>query len=209
MSDKVACVVDCRNKLGEVPVWDEREQALWWVDIEGRLLQRYRPATGQVERWTMPERIGSFALREQGGLIVAFASGIAFYEPATGAMTGSLVIPSDAPPGVWYAYPVSFSDDVGNVTTVSFSGGALSQAVVGAGSAVMATAASFTVQGPPMYDLSGITPVDLGGGVIPDMAKPFPTRLSNVSVVADPTPPVAGMSAPKVTAVWEQGSVLP
>lgn len=127
----------------------------------------------------------------------------------TDAMTGSLVIPSDAPPGVWYAYPVSFSDDVGNLTTVSFSGGALSQAVVGAGSAVMATAASFTVQGPPMYDLSGITPVDLGGGVIPDMAKPFPTRLSNVSVVADPTPPVAGMSAPKVTAVWEQGSVLP
>jgi sugar lactone lactonase YvrE len=86
MSDKVECVVDCRNRLGEVPVWDEREQALWWVDIEGKLLQRYRPATGQVERWTMPERIGSFALRERGGLIVAFASGIAFYDPASGAI---------------------------------------------------------------------------------------------------------------------------
>jgi sugar lactone lactonase YvrE len=86
MSANVACVVDCRNALGEVPVWDVREQALYWVDIEGKLLQRYRPASGRVERWTMPERIGSFALREQCGLIVAFASGIAFYDLESGAI---------------------------------------------------------------------------------------------------------------------------
>ena len=67
----VACVVDARNKLGEVPVWDVREQALYWVDIEGKLLQRLAPATGEVKRWTMPERIACFALREKGGLIVA------------------------------------------------------------------------------------------------------------------------------------------
>ena len=80
MIARVECVVDCKNKLGEVPVWDAEEQALYWVDIEGRLLQRYRPATGAVERWEMPERIACFALREKGGLIVAFASGIAFYD---------------------------------------------------------------------------------------------------------------------------------
>jgi sugar lactone lactonase YvrE len=82
----VKCVVDCANKLGEAPLWDVREQALYWVDIEGKLLQRYRPDVGVVDRWRMPERIGSFALREGGGLIVAFASGIAFYELATGAI---------------------------------------------------------------------------------------------------------------------------
>lgn len=82
----VTCVVDCRNKLGEVPVWDVAEQALYWVDIEGRLLQRLTPATGKVERWEMPERIACLALREQGGLIVAFASGIAFYDLDTGAI---------------------------------------------------------------------------------------------------------------------------
>ncbi len=83
---RVSCVVDAKNRLGEVPVWDVREQALYWVDIEGCLLQRYRPATGEVERWTMPERIACFALRETGGLIVAFASGIAFYDLDSGAI---------------------------------------------------------------------------------------------------------------------------
>lgn len=82
----VTCVVDCRNRLGEVPVWDVAEQALYWVDIEGKLLQRLTPATGRVERWEMPERIACFALRESGGLIVAFASGIAFYDLDTGAI---------------------------------------------------------------------------------------------------------------------------
>lgn len=81
----VACVVEARNILGEGPVWDVAEQALYWVDIEGRLLQRLTPATGAVERWTTPERIACFALRDGGGLIVAFASGIAFYDPGPGA----------------------------------------------------------------------------------------------------------------------------
>ena len=80
MSESIRCVVDCHNRLGEVPVWDVKEQALYWVDIEGRLLQRYRPATGAVDTWTMPERIACFALREKGGMIVAFASGIALYD---------------------------------------------------------------------------------------------------------------------------------
>jgi L-arabinonolactonase len=84
MSETVRCVVDCRNKLGEVPLWDVKEQSLYWVDIEGRRLHRLTPATGAVEHWDMDERISSFALREQGGLIVAFASGIAFYDLDTG-----------------------------------------------------------------------------------------------------------------------------
>ena len=86
MAEAVTCVVDSHNRLGEVPVWDVAEQALYWVDIEGKLLQRYTPATGRVDRWDMPERIASLALREKGGLIVAFASGIAFYDLDTGAI---------------------------------------------------------------------------------------------------------------------------
>lgn len=84
MTDEVTCVVDAHNTLGEVPVWDDREQALYWVDIEGKRLQRYSPASGAVDRWKMPERIACFALREKGGLIVAFASGIALYDLDSG-----------------------------------------------------------------------------------------------------------------------------
>ena len=80
MTEPAACIVDCQNVLGEVPVWDVAEQALYWVDIEGAALHRLTPATGSIERWPMPERIASLALRESGGLIVAFASGIALLD---------------------------------------------------------------------------------------------------------------------------------
>jgi sugar lactone lactonase YvrE len=76
-------VVDCRNKLGEGAVWDVQDQAIWWVDIEGRKLQRHAPASGETRAWTLPERIGCFALREQGGIVCALESGFAFLDPET------------------------------------------------------------------------------------------------------------------------------
>lgn len=82
----VACVVDCKNVLGEVPVWDIAEQALYWVDIEGRLLQRFEPASGALRSWNMPERVCALALRAGGGVVLALASGFAFFDPETGAI---------------------------------------------------------------------------------------------------------------------------
>ena len=61
-----------------------RDRALWWVDIEGRLLQRLSTHSGEVTSWTLPERIGSYALRRDGGIVCAFASGFAFHDLDTG-----------------------------------------------------------------------------------------------------------------------------
>lgn len=83
---EITRAVDCRNILGEVPVWDVAEQALYWVDIEGALLQRFVPATGARRSWHLPERVCAFALREAGGLVLALASGFAFFDPETGAI---------------------------------------------------------------------------------------------------------------------------
>jgi L-arabinonolactonase len=80
----IRCAAQRFNKLGEVPVWDVAEQALYWVDIEGRALQRLHPETGEVRVWNLPERIGSFALRRRGGLVCAFESGFAFFDPQSG-----------------------------------------------------------------------------------------------------------------------------
>ena len=77
-------VYAAKDKLGEVPVWDVAEQALYWVDIEGRRLRRFDHTSGKVDEWIFPERICSFALRERGGLICALASGLIFFDPATG-----------------------------------------------------------------------------------------------------------------------------
>ena len=35
----IICVVDCHNVLGEAPLWDVAEQAIYWADIESCLLQ--------------------------------------------------------------------------------------------------------------------------------------------------------------------------
>lgn len=83
---EIRCVVDGHNTLGETPVWDMREQALFWVDIEGCTLFRLDPATGALRDFRFPERIASFALRERGGFLVALASSLALLDPATGRL---------------------------------------------------------------------------------------------------------------------------
>jgi sugar lactone lactonase YvrE len=80
----VELIVDCRNTLGEGLVWDADAQRLYWTDIEERQLWTLEPRSGAVHSLAVPERIGCFAPREKGGLVVAFASGFAFYDPETG-----------------------------------------------------------------------------------------------------------------------------
>ena len=40
-------VVDHPSETGEGPLWNDREQALYWVDIPAGQLFRYDPATGR------------------------------------------------------------------------------------------------------------------------------------------------------------------
>lgn len=72
--------------LGEGPVWDVREQALYWVDIRAPALRRMDGASGAVTTWPMPEMIGSLAVREAGGVLVALRSALAYFDPASGAI---------------------------------------------------------------------------------------------------------------------------
>ncbi len=70
--------------LGEGTVWCPEEQALYWVDIKAPCVRRWLAATGEVTTWSMPESVGSLALRRDGGIIVALRSGISFFDPETG-----------------------------------------------------------------------------------------------------------------------------
>lgn len=77
-------VAQTHDILGEVPMWDVETQRLWWTDIEGRVLRRVDPITGIFESWDLPQRLGSYALRAAGGLVCAFESGFAFFDPENG-----------------------------------------------------------------------------------------------------------------------------
>ena len=64
--------------LGEGPVWSARENALLWVDILGRKLQRLSLDDEAVTVWNMPEMIGWVIERAAApGYIAGFASGFA------------------------------------------------------------------------------------------------------------------------------------
>ena len=44
MSDpRIELIWDARNELGEGPLWDPREQKLYWLDSKGPTVNRYDP----------------------------------------------------------------------------------------------------------------------------------------------------------------------
>ena len=71
--------------VGEGPVWDVGDQALYWIDIVGRKVLRHDPHTGASRTWDVPDVIGSMALRRGGGAIVALTNGVHTLDFATGA----------------------------------------------------------------------------------------------------------------------------
>lgn len=70
------CVLDVRARLGESPHWSVAEQVLYWVDIKGRRLNRFDPASGENTVMELPEEIGCVARRRSGGFIAGLRSGI-------------------------------------------------------------------------------------------------------------------------------------
>ena len=91
-------VLDARAELGECPVWAADEQVLYWVDIRGKALHRFDPATGDDRAWPLPQQCGSFALRESGGAVLALVDGFYAFDFTTGEAT-FLAGPDDQPPG--------------------------------------------------------------------------------------------------------------
>lgn len=75
-----------RCSVGEGPVWDEAEQALYYIDILEKRVFRWDPANGDHRQWAVPDIVGSMALRRGGGAIVALGSGIHTLDLASGAV---------------------------------------------------------------------------------------------------------------------------
>jgi len=76
----VRCVLQAEDGVGESIVYDVRSNALVWVDIVGRRIQRLHLATGEVQRWPVEEFPTSIGLREEGGAIVGLTRGVALFD---------------------------------------------------------------------------------------------------------------------------------
>jgi len=83
---QATCVLPAGAQLGECPVWSPAEARLYWVDIDGRAVHRYDPATGLDEQRPAPGRPGSLALTATPGrLLVAVERRLAFFDWPSGA----------------------------------------------------------------------------------------------------------------------------
>ncbi|MFM7009394.1 MAG: SMP-30/gluconolactonase/LRE family protein [Betaproteobacteria bacterium] len=86
MQPRIEIVADLKNALGEGPIWDQATQRIYWLDgVAGRIF-RCKPDGSEVRTWEVPCRIGSMALRENGGAIVALASGLHLLDFETGGL---------------------------------------------------------------------------------------------------------------------------
>jgi D-xylonolactonase len=95
-------VWDLGAELGEGPVWDAARSCLWFVDIKGRRLHRYTPATGDNHTegrasWDAPDQIGFALPAEDGALICGVRGGLHRFDPASGDFTLILQVEEDRP----------------------------------------------------------------------------------------------------------------
>jgi sugar lactone lactonase YvrE len=79
--DVPECVWDLEAELGEGPVWDHRDDALWFVDIKQKRIHRWRE--DERRSWTAPAEPGFLAPRRAGGFVAGLKTGLHLFEPET------------------------------------------------------------------------------------------------------------------------------
>jgi len=85
---RVEALETAAARLGECPLWCELTGRLWWVDVLDAALWSHDPATGNCTRHPVTaRRLGSIALREAGGLLLACDNGLFKHDPETGEQT--------------------------------------------------------------------------------------------------------------------------
>jgi sugar lactone lactonase YvrE len=76
-------LVPAHNKLGETPIWEPEEKALYWVDWGGQPTCRYELATGQFSTFPVSQPVTALARRASGGWIAIAQNGLYAWDPLT------------------------------------------------------------------------------------------------------------------------------
>jgi sugar lactone lactonase YvrE len=83
---KAECVQVANAVLGESPLWDTDQGALYWVDTKRPAIYRYEPQRGQTAQWPMQEEAGCIGFAGKGRLVFAGAAGIGLLELGMGRL---------------------------------------------------------------------------------------------------------------------------
>ena len=84
---KFDLVIDANRELTETPIWDDRNQKLYWTDLFSGDIHEYDPQTGADKTWATGELIGSAVpCQDPGKLLCAIERGICLLDKATGQL---------------------------------------------------------------------------------------------------------------------------
>lgn len=97
MGNEVRSVWQGSALLGEGPVWDAAAGLLWFVDIKQHHVHRLDPRTDTVTRWSAPAQVGWVLPAADGRLIAGLQTGLATFDPATGAFMPLADVEPDMP----------------------------------------------------------------------------------------------------------------
>jgi sugar lactone lactonase YvrE len=84
-------------ELGEGPVWVERDQALWFVDIKKHQVHRYDPASDAKKSWDAPEQVGFILPAEGGGFVAGLQSGLYKFDESNGSFERIVEVEPELP----------------------------------------------------------------------------------------------------------------
>lgn len=97
VSERPAPTWELEAELGEGPVWVERDQALWFVDIKKQQIHRYDPASKAKRSWDVPEQVGFIFPMEGGGFVVGLQSGLYRFDEQSGGFELIVEVEPDLP----------------------------------------------------------------------------------------------------------------
>ena len=88
---------EIKAELGEGAFWNHKTQRLYWIDIEGKKLHIFDPATKTNRSFDTPSRIGTVVPANATEAMVALEDGIHIINIETGLLTMYAEIENDIP----------------------------------------------------------------------------------------------------------------
>src|SRR6185312_15683619 len=85
-SAAISPVLNTPMKLGESPVWSPEENALYWIDIPGIAFHRLALSNSEHRSWPLPSEPGCITRCDDGSVLIAMRSGLAFFDVKTGEL---------------------------------------------------------------------------------------------------------------------------
>lgn len=97
MSDTAKLFIDCRNALGEGPIWHPDRSELLWFDIVGQTFNAANAKGETLNTWSFGEPVAAAAVISKSDVAVVTASKLIRFNLDTGAQTDIVSIEADNP----------------------------------------------------------------------------------------------------------------